>query len=263
MTIHALVGLAGFTLRRIAAGRRVYAAAAVLALGPLVALLVSLRSHDPPSELFQQVGVHIGAYLAPLLLALVYGIAITTSEVEDGTAGYVFLAALRREVVALVQVVVTGAGLAVLAAGSVAATWAIVRHVASEGPPPSPALAVDLALAAGLACLPYLACVSFCGYAFRHGIAASVIFGVIGEVIPVAMPVRFALYTITNNVRAVIVATALHGDASDVLEYSEHWAWPWPSPGSALAYLAVVTVVALALAAAAAGRRRLVRGDAA
>jgi hypothetical protein len=263
MTALAIAGLAGFTLRRIAAGKRIYAALVVLALGPLVALLVSLRSHEAPTDLFGEIGILLGTYLAPLLLALIYGISITTSEIEDGTAGYVLLAALRREVVALVQILVTAAGVAALAAASVLVTWATIRRLAHEGPPPAPALAVDLALAAALACLPYLAIVAFCGYAFRRGIAASVVFAVICEVMVVPLPVKFTLYTITTNVRAVIVATALHGEAGDRFEYADAWTWPWPAPGAALGYLALITSIALALAMAAAARRRLARGEAA
>jgi hypothetical protein len=75
----------------------------------------------------------------------------------------------------------------------------------------------------------------------------------------VMMPIRFAMYSITNNVRALLVA---RGIESDLLEYSDAWTWPWPGAAPAAGYLALITLVALGLAMAAAARRSLARGEA-
>jgi hypothetical protein len=257
-TAKALAGLALFTLRRIFAGRRWSAGAVILACSPLLALVVSLRSRDAPVEVFDSIMIGIATYLPPLLLSLIYGIALTTSEIEDGTAGYVLLAALPRGVVALVEVLVTAAGLAALSAVSVAATYAVVR-AAGAGPAPSVARAAWYAALAGAAILPLLASFVFCGFAFRRGIAVSVALAVLWEVVIVPMPVRFAPYTVTNSVRALVLHVVLGGaDPGQHLAYNGNW--DFPSPGAAAVFLAAVTAAAAALAALAASRRSLARG---
>jgi len=255
-TANAILGLSLFTLRRIAAGRRWVASGLILALGPALALLIlRLRPSADPLETFYSIMIALPTHLSPLLLALTYGIALTTSEVEDGTAGYVVLGALPRWVTAVVQVLVTWVGLSALVALSVVATYAIT--VATyDGLAPS--LMAEYSLAGAAATLPYLAVVAACGTAFRRGIAVSVALAVIWEAALVRMPVRFAAYTIVNNVRALLIAhdPAVHGPNMD---YAQNWAWP--SAGEAATLLAVVTAVALAVAGAALSRRSLVRGD--
>jgi hypothetical protein len=264
--LHALTALVLFTLRRLFAGKRFVATAILLALPPLLELVILhvARRHGrgpgpTPAELFEGLSIAFATQLTPLLAGLIYGIALSGSEVEDGTAGYVLLGALPRGAVAVGQAVVSALGLAVLLAGSVAATFAVAQASAPGGSvgAADPALVGDFALAGAAALLPYVAVVTACGWLFRWGTAVSIALAILWEGALAAMPVKFAVYAVVNNARGILISLA--PDLAGRMDYNVNW--DFPGARGAATFIAVVTVVALATAAVAASRRNLARGE--
>jgi hypothetical protein len=247
--------LAAFTLRRLFAGRRFAAAVAILALPPVVCLLMALLGREPAEHAFHRIMIELTAYLGALLLSLVYAIALTTSEIEDGTAGYVMLGAAPKWMVALIQVVVTAAGLAAMASVSIGVSW-MVFFLGAETPPAA-ILTWRYALVTGVAILAYLSCFVVCGIAFRRGIAVCVALAVVWEAMIVRMPMKFAAFTITNNVRALIVSLTLEGNPRSFVAYTQG-AYDFPLYSEGAMFLSVVVAAALSLGMVASMNRSLV-----
>src|SRR5205814_5159084 len=106
--VSAAAGLARLTLRNLAAGKRSFAAAFLLLLPPLLALLIAgLGKNTDGARVFQGIVFQFSLWFMVYLLALVFGIALTSGEIEDGTAGYLYLGALPKWMVVLIQAGVT------------------------------------------------------------------------------------------------------------------------------------------------------------
>src|SRR5262245_3772582 len=176
MNRHSLVALVGFTAARLFTGKRFLATGILLMLSPCVAALLALLvppQADAP-RFFDGLTFLLSLRHVLVLTAMIYGIALTSSEIEDGTAGYVMLSACPRWLVALMHVLVTSVVLTALTAASIALTYS----VSSMSPVGAPArggviIAVD-SLVAGIGLTVYLAWFVFCGYAFRHNVAVSI-----------------------------------------------------------------------------------------
>ena len=255
MTIHAIAGLARFTLRRLVAGRKVPASMVVLALAPLTALLLAAFSTDTPAELYDRAMIQMAAYLSPLLLALIHSVAMTSGEIEDGTAPMVLLSGLPKWLATLVQGVTAAAALSLALAATVALTWGIAR-MGGAGERPAAVLIWRYSFAVSVAMFSYLSIFVFLGYAFRHGLAAGITYAVIWEAMVIRMPIRFAAFTVTNNVRALIVSLGLEGERGEHFGYAV--GYDFPTYGQAALFLSIAVAAALTLGMVAAMNRSLV-----
>jgi hypothetical protein len=255
--MNAIVALVLFTLRRVFTGKRVLAASIVLALAPLLAAVICAAGEAPAEEVYHGLMIELVSWVAAMLLSLVYAIALTSSELEDGTGPYVLLAALPKWAVALVQIAVTAFGLTLMASVSVMATWVVVSLMGT-GPAPDPVLLWRYSFATGAAVLAYLSVFTFWGYSFRRGYAVSIAVAVVWEAMVVRMPMKFAAYTITNNVRGLILSLALEGDPGTYFWYSRGF-YDFPTYGQGALFLSVVVGLGLTAAMVTIMNRALIK----
>jgi len=94
MMLHAAVGFVGLTLRSLVGGKRAWAAAFLVLLPPFFAGLAAIfGKHVEPLNLFHGFIFEFSLWFVIYLLSLIYGIALTMGEIEDGTAGYLYQSA--------------------------------------------------------------------------------------------------------------------------------------------------------------------------
>ncbi|RPH36053.1 MAG: hypothetical protein EHM91_16485, partial [Planctomycetota bacterium] len=110
--IQAVMGFAGLTLRSLVGGKRAWAAALLVLAPPLfVALAALFGKNVQPLPLFHGFVFYFSLWFVVYLLALIYGIALSIGEIEDGTAGYLYLSAVPKWMIVLIQMTVTTAAL--------------------------------------------------------------------------------------------------------------------------------------------------------
>ena len=108
MMLHAAIGFVGLTLRSLTGGKRAWAAAFLVLLPPFFAGLAALfGKHVEPINLFHGFIFEFSLWFVIYLLSLIYGIALTMGEIEDGTAGYLYLSAVPKWLIVLIQMGVT------------------------------------------------------------------------------------------------------------------------------------------------------------
>ncbi len=253
----ALIALAHFTLRRAFTGKRMISALLLLCIAPLMSVVLCTSGGLAGDDVFHRLMIFLVTWLSAMLLSLIYAIALTSSEIEDGTASFVLLAALPKWLVVLVQTVVTAAGLSLMAAGSTAVMWGIVRMIGRE-PLPEAVLLWRYPFVTSAAILAYLSVFTFWGYAFRRGYAASIAVAIVVEAMIVTMPMKFAAYTITNNVRGLILSLALEGDPGPYFSYSLGM-YDFPTYGQGAFFLSVVVGLSLCAAMVTIMNKSLVR----
>jgi hypothetical protein len=256
---HALSALALFTLRRIFTGRRIVAAVIVLAMGPALTFVICSTAKVTGEEVYHGVMIEFVSWVSAMLLSLVYAIALTSSELEDGTAQYVLLAALPKWAVILVQTLVTAVGLAFMASLSIGVSW-VVAGMSGSGASLDPELLWKYPFATTAAILAYLSVFTFWGYAFRRGYAVSIAVAVIWEAMVVRMPMKFAAFTITNNVRALILSLTLEGDPGAYFQYTRG-IYDFPTYGQGALFLSAAVGLSLTGAMVAVMNRSLVRAS--
>lgn len=218
-------GVARLTLQSLPRGRRGWAALLLLGFGPALAGVAALVSaQTAPEDIFRHVAFYFTDWIALWLLAAVFGLSLTSGEIEEGTAGYLLLGGLPKWAVLCVQLAVTAAALAVLlgvsliltalAAGGIPDFW---RSIAS----------CTLVAAAGLlVALPYAAT---CGLAFRSpgtALAAVSLPVIFGEFLVTHWPIRLAAYTVTNNLRALLLDLVFEGHRGPLYRYVKNFRLP-------------------------------------
>jgi ABC-type transport system involved in multi-copper enzyme maturation permease subunit len=255
--IRAILGLAGLTLRTFGSGRRAAAAAFLLGLPPVLALVAALAPEARAPEVFRQIVFYVTLWFVVYLLGVIYGLSLSSGEIEDGTAGYLFLSALPRWLTVLVQAGVTAAALGALLGASLLLTALAAR--AAGGP--FPALARDVGvctLAGGAGIVIALGYAMTCGFAFRHprgAMTAAVAPVFFWELMVTWWPVKFAAYTVTNNVRAVLRTLLFEGRPGRVFKYVRNF--ELPEYAEASVFLSALAGLALAAAMVAAMNRSI------
>jgi ABC-type transport system involved in multi-copper enzyme maturation permease subunit len=206
--------LAGLTLRNLAAGKRVWAAGILLLLPPLLALLIVGAGHDAESvKVFQGVVFQFSLWFMIYLLALIFGIALSSGEIEDGTVGYLYLSALPKWLIVLVQVGVAAIALTALLFASLLLT----ALAASLGKGGLPRLGHDVGVCTMIGGTGLTIALSYymtCGLTLRSplgALAAAVIPTFFWELLVTLFPIRFAAYTVTNNLRALLLSHLFEG----------------------------------------------------
>jgi hypothetical protein len=257
--VRAAAGLARLTLRNLAAGKRSYAAAFLLLVPPLLALLIAgLGKGVDGARVFQGIVFQFTLWFMVYLLALVFGIALSSGEIEDGTAGYLYLAAVPKWLVVLVQAGVTSLALTVMLFASLLLT-ALAAGLGHGGlPRPWHDVAV-CTMVGGTAITIGLAYTMTCGLVFRSplgALAAAVIPVFFWELMVTLLPIRFAAYTVTNNVRALLLSQLFNGRrVQPFFNYVQNW--QLPDYGRAALFLSVLAGLFLSTAMVAAMNRSI------
>lgn len=208
MNFNATTALITFTMRRVFSGKRIVAAAIVLAVPPLVALLLALfRIPGIFDPLMNQLMLH----LSLILTAMIYGVALTSSEIEDGTAGYLMLSASPRWLIAIAHVLVTGAILGILATAGIALSYLAASLSPMGVGERAPFAILANGFVAWIGLTTFLSFFVFCGYAFKRSVAVSVASVLVWEFLVTAMPIKLAAFTVTLNLRVLWLHLALNG----------------------------------------------------
>jgi len=101
-------GFVELTARNLAGGKRLWAAAFLILVPPLFAGIAAVAGkHVEPVNLFHGFLFEFSLWFVVYLLSLIYGIALTMGEIEDGTAGYLYLSAVPKWRIVLIQIGVT------------------------------------------------------------------------------------------------------------------------------------------------------------
>jgi ABC-type transport system involved in multi-copper enzyme maturation permease subunit len=256
--IRAAAAFAGLTLRSLAAGKRAPAAALLLLLGPLLALLAALLGKKAQAEpIFQQVVFNYSLGFMIYLLSLVYGIALSSGEIEDGTVGYLYLGRLPRWLIVLVQ-----AGVATLALTAGVFLSVLLTGLAAglaEGD--LPRLWRDAAactLVGGTGVLVALPFYMVCGLCFRTPLGAltgSLAPTLFWELMVTGWPIKFAAWTVTNNLRGLLLELLFDGRPGPLFKYVRNF--QLPGYGEASMYLSVLAGLFLVAAMVAAMNRSI------
>jgi len=252
-------GLARLTLRNLAAGKRAYAAGFLLLLPPILALLIAgVGRGVEGAKVYQGVVFQFTLWFMVYLLALVFGISLSSGEIEDGTIGYLYLGALPKWLIVLVQAGVTTLALTVMLFGSLLLT-ALAAGLAPGGLS-RPWHDVSICtLVGGTAMLIVLSYTMTCGLLFRTplgALAAAVIPIFFWELMVTLLPVRFAAWTVTNNVRALLLSQLFNGRrVQPFFNYVQNY--QLPQYGQAAMFLSVLAGLFLSTAMVASMNRSI------
>lgn len=221
----AAAGVALLTLLALPRGRRGWAALLLLGFGPALAGVTALVSpQTAPTDIFRHVAFYFTDWIALWLLAAVFGLSLTTGEIEEGTAGYVLLAALPKWAVLAVQLAVTAVVLSVLLGASL-----IVTALAAGGIPNFWRSIASCTLVAGAGLLVALPFAATCGLAFRSpgtALAAVSLPVIFGEFLVTHWPIRLAAWTVTNNLRALLLDLLFEGHRGPLYRYVKNFRLP-------------------------------------
>jgi hypothetical protein len=252
-------GLAQLTLRNLAAGKRAYAAAFLLLLPPILALLIAGAGHGVEgAKVYQGIVFQFTLWFMVHLLALVFGISLSSGEIEDGTIGFLYLSALPKWLIVLVQAGVTTVALTVMLFASLLLT-ALASSLAPGGLA-RPWHDVSICtLVGGTAILISISYTMTCGLLFRTplgALAAAVIPIFFWELMVTLLPIRFAAWTVTNNVRALLLSQLFNGRrVQPLFNYVQNY--QLPQYGQAAMFLSVLAGLFLSTAMVASMNRSI------
>jgi hypothetical protein len=256
--MHAVMGFAGLTLRSLTGGKRAWAAA-LLVLGPplFVAIAVLFGKNVQPLPLFHGFVFYFSLWFVVYLLALIYGIALSIGEIEDGTAGYLYLSAVPKWMIVLIQMTVTTAAL----------TAALFFNILLTGLAAGlktgllPNLWRDVfscTLVGGAGILVSLGYYVTCGLIFRTPIgalAAALFSTFFWEILVTTWPIKFAAFTLTNNLRGMLLPMVFDGRRGLLYRYVVNF--HLPDYGEASMYLSILAGLFLVTAMVAAMNRSI------
>ena len=212
--VRAAVGFARLTLRNLAAGKRAWAAGFLLLLPPLLALLIAgTGRHAEAVKVYQGIVFQFSLWFMIYLLALIFGIALSSGEIEEGTVGYLYLGAVPKWLIVLIQAGVASLVLTALLFGSLLLT----ALAASLGKGGLPRLWHDVGVCTMIGGTGITVALSFymtCGLLFRSplgALAAAVIPTFFCELLVTMFPIRFAPWTVTNNLRSLLLSHLFDG----------------------------------------------------
>jgi hypothetical protein len=256
--IRAAMGVAWISYRSFWAGKRAVVAGIFLLLpAAVVAVLAGTSSRADGTELFHGMAFHYTLWFMLYLISLIYGIAITSGEIEEGTVGYVYLGAVPRWLVVLVQVSVTSLLLTLLTGGSLL-TMGLAAGLAPRGAPAEIwADVAGLTVVAGGGTSAALAFYATCGLVFRWPLAVGATVTFFWEFMVTYFPIKFAGWTLTNNLRVLMLHLVFDGRRPPWYKYIRNY--EPPTYGQASMFLSVAVGVFL-VAAMVASMNRSVEG---
>jgi ABC-type transport system involved in multi-copper enzyme maturation permease subunit len=212
----ALSAISLLSLRSFFSGKRGWGSALFIWLPPLLALVIGLTArHDFDAEwLMNTISLRMVLGLYLLLLALMQGLSISSTDIEEGTSAYLYSGLLPRWGVLFTRFLVTWGLLSLLTLVSlclVGVISAVTRGAEDFLYLQELALRYSLPASIGLAC--HLAFFIFCGFAFRRPATVALILSILWEVVvSFMMPIKFAAYTVTNNLYAISLTVILGGE---------------------------------------------------
>jgi hypothetical protein len=220
--MQAAMGFVGLTLRSLMGGKRAWAAAFLVLAPPFFAALAALLGkHVQPRQLFHGFVFEFSLWFVVYLLALIYGIALSIGEIEDGTAGYLYLSAVPKWLIVLIQMAVTSAALTAL----LFVNLLLTGLAASLGKGEIQNLMRDVfacTLVGGAGIVVSLGYYVTCGLVFRTPIAAlaaALIPTFFWEIWVTHSPVKFAEFTVTNNMRGMLLPMIFEGRRNPMYKY--------------------------------------------
>jgi len=245
--LHALLGFAGLTLRGLVGGKRAWAAAFLVLAPPFFAGLAALLGkHVQPLQLFQGFVFEFSLWFVVYLLALIYGIAMSIGEIEDGTAGYLYLSAVPKWLIVLVQMSVT----------ALALTAALFVNLLLTGL--ASLLAKGETLVGGAGIVVSLGYYVTCGLVFRTptgALAAALIPTFFWEILMTSWPIKFAEFTLTNNMRGMLLPMIFNGTRTPLYKYVRNF--HLPDYGEASMFLSILAGIFLVTSMVAAMNRSI------
>jgi hypothetical protein len=258
MMMRAAMGYVGLTLRGLTGGKRAWAAGFLVLLPPFFAGLAAVvGKHVEAEELFHGFIFEFSLWFVIYLLSLIYGIALTIGEIEDGTAGYLYLGALPKWVIVLIQVGVTWLALTAALFVNVALTGL----AAGLGGGSLPHLWRDVfscTMVGGAGILVSLGFYVTCGLIFPNpvmALAASLAPTFFWEILVTQWPIKFAAYTVTNNLRGMLLAMVFDGRRGPLYRYVVNF--HLPDYGEASMFLSILAGLFLMTAMIAAMNRSI------
>jgi hypothetical protein len=234
-------GFVELTARNLVGGKRMWAAAFLILVPPVFAGIAAVvGKHVQPVDLFHGFLFEFSLWFVVYLLSLIYGIALTMGEIEDGTAGYLYLSAVPKWRIVLIQIGVTT--LALTAALFV--NLALTGLAASLGKEPIPHLWRDYYVT--------------CGLVFKTptaALAGALIPTFFWEIMVTTWPMKFAGYTVTNNLRGLLLPLVFEGRRGPLYRYVRNF--HLPDYGEAAMFLSILAGVFLITAMVAAMNRSI------
>ncbi len=256
--LRAAAAFAGLTLRSLASGKRAPAAAILLLLPAVLALLAAtLGRKAEAATVFHHVVFHYSLGFMVYLLSIVYGIALSSGEIEDGTVGYLYLGRLPRWLIVGVQAGVTALALT----GLVFLSLLLTALASGLAPGEGPRLWRDVGactLVAGTGILVALPFYMACGLVFRTpigAVASALVPTLFWELLVTGWPIQFAAWTVTNNLRGLLLVLLFDGRPGPLYKYVKNFRIPGYEEASI--YLSVLAGLFLVLAMAAASARSI------
>jgi hypothetical protein len=254
----ASLGFVGLTLRSLVGGKRAWAAACLVLLPPLFAGLAgAVGKHVEAVNLFHGFVFEFSLWFVIYLLSLIYGIALTMGEIEDGTAGYLYLSAVPKWLIVLIQMGVTALALT----AALFLNLALTGLAASLGHGPIPHLWRDVfscTLVGGAGILVSLGYYVTCGLVFRSpttALAGALIPTFFWEILVTSWPIKFAGYTLTNNLRGMLLPLVFDGRRGPLYKYVRNF--HLPDYGEASMFLSILAGTFLVTAMIAAMNRSI------
>jgi ABC-type transport system involved in multi-copper enzyme maturation permease subunit len=255
--ISAIEALVRFTLRRLASPGRLLVTLSIFAF-PVAVAAGYLQTSRRVDLVVGGVVVYLNLYVVLIASSLFNSLAVTSLEMEDGSALLVYGGVVPRWAVLLTRYAIVVVYLSACSALSLAGIFALagpygLKLTWNDG------LVFLGTSVAGLSTLTaaFLACGSW----FRHSMAASLTLTVLWEVIVFGFPTQLWPYTVTNSLRGIVRSEVYGGDPPlwlmRVSDINERRGIFLLSTGEALAFLAIVTAAALLLAVWAISRRQL------
>jgi hypothetical protein len=252
------MGLVGLTLRSLAGGKRIWAAAFLVLAPPFFAALAAgFGKHVEPVPLFQGFLFEFSLWFIVFLLALIYGISLSMGEIEDGTAGYLYLSAVPKWLIVLIQMAVTTAALTVALFVNLALTG-LAASLAQGSIPHLWRDVFSATLVGGAGILVALGYYMTCGLVFRTptgALAAALIPTFFWEILMTNWPIKFAGYTITNNLRGMLLPLVFENRRGSLYRYVRNF--HLPDYGEAAMYLSILAGLFLVTAMIAAMNRSI------
>lgn len=239
--LRAVLALASICTRSIFAGRRLTLTMVLFLLPPALSLLIGATARGGFDHAWAMHGVSLRLVLSSyvIVLALIHGLSLSSGEIEEGTAVYVFLGILPRWAVLLVRFAVTATLLSALTLGSLALSGLSVAATMGARAGELLHLAARYGIVSAVAIGCYLAFFLFCGYAFRRPVAVGISATILWEiVVTFFMPMKFAAYTLTNNLYGLALSVAMDGQQGRWFRY-RRGSYEIPSYQEASLYVSV------------------------
>jgi hypothetical protein len=231
--ILASAACARLAFRRLFAGKRQVAAMILMSFPVILTLIVALVFRMSMDEYFRNDALFHGVtnkyvfHLMIAMISLIFGLSLSYGDIEDGTAGYLFLTRLPRWWIALINVMVSTVTLTALTFLCILSTRAAWRMGSLEPFSLSDAaLSFEYTVIAAFGYTAYLGFFAFCGYAFRHCIAVSIGCVIFWEFIVTHLPFKLAAFTTTNNLRGLILYAILDGKRGRLYRYVRNYDFP-------------------------------------